>query len=62
MDAQREGLLPPLVAIGHAPVAGTIGIDEKVQPAAIAQLLRPFAALRIADCGAGQGRVGISAR
>src|SRR3984893_11706765 len=60
VDAQRKGLLPPLVAIGHAPVAGAVRIDEKVQPAAIAQLLRPLAALRIADCGVGQGHVGIS--
>ena len=60
IDAQRKGLLPPLVAIGHAPVAGAIGIDEKVQPAAVAQLLRLLAALRIADCGVGQGHVGIS--
>jgi hypothetical protein len=33
-----------------------------VQPAAIAQLLRPLAAFRIADCGVGQGHVGISAK
>jgi hypothetical protein len=35
IDAQRKGLLPPVVAIGHAPVAGAIGVDEEMQPAAV---------------------------
>ena len=46
-----------LVAFG---IAGAIGIDEKMQPAPIAQLLRFLTPFCVADCGVAQGHVGIS--
>jgi hypothetical protein len=59
INPEGKGSLPPTIAIGHPPVSRAIRVDEKMQPAPVAEFLWPLTPFCVADSGVGQWHVGI---